>query len=134
MADLVAMARELGKAIQADERYKQYRKFNDINDNDADLQKLINDFNLKRINLNSKMKETADSKEIAELNSEVKALYEKIMTNENMAHYQTAKQEFDKMLSEIDTVINLSANGEDPETCPTSSGCGGSCSSCAGCG
>lgn len=134
MADLVSMARELGKAIQADERYKEYRKYNDINDKDADLQKLINDFNLKRINLNSKMKDSADSKEIAQLNSEVKALYEQIMTNENMAHYQTAKQEFDKMLSEIDTVINLSANGEDPETCPTSSGCGGACSSCAGCG
>ncbi|MDR0918156.1 MAG: YlbF family regulator [Oscillospiraceae bacterium] len=132
--DVITATRELGKALQADERYINYKKCNDANDNDEALQAMINEFNLKRINLNSKVRgKDNDPNEIADLNAEVKALYEKLMTNENMAMFQAAKTEFDDLLSQIDTVINYSANGEDPETCPTTSSCGGSCSSCAGC-
>jgi cell fate (sporulation/competence/biofilm development) regulator YlbF (YheA/YmcA/DUF963 family) len=132
--DVITKARELGKALQEDERYLNYKKYTEANDNDAELQKMINDFNLKRINLNSKMRDKDnDPAEIATLNTEVKELYEKLMSNENMALFQAAKMEFDGLLSQIDTVINYCANGEDPDTCPTESSCGGSCSSCSGC-
>jgi cell fate (sporulation/competence/biofilm development) regulator YlbF (YheA/YmcA/DUF963 family) len=135
MADIITLARELGQALQADERYLNHKKYSELNDNDQELQKLINEFNLKRINLNSKVR-AADNNpdEIAHLNKDVKDHYEKIMTNEHMAQYQASKVEFDTLMSQIETIISHSANGDDPLTCPTTSSCGGSCSSCAGCG
>lgn len=134
----IDMARELGKLIQQDERYAAYYKAQDVNDKDEALQEMINEFNMKRVKLNTEMsKSDKDSEKLAELDAEIKSLYGNIMANENMAAYNTAKNAMDGLLSQINMIITLSANGEDPETCPSeqpSGGCGGSCSSCSGCG
>ena len=37
------------------------------------------------------------------------------------------------MLNEINTLISMCVDGEDPETCDISSSCTGSCSTCGGC-
>ncbi len=56
------------------------------------------------------------------------------MVNPNMAAFNAAKNAMDGMLAEINNIITASANGEDPETCPSQpSGCSGSCSTCGGC-
>ena len=39
--DVIALTRELGKAIQADERYAKYLAAKEVNDKDDELQKLI---------------------------------------------------------------------------------------------
>ena len=49
--DAIQAARELGKAIQADQCYKDYEAAKQANDSDEALQKLIGDFNLKRQSL-----------------------------------------------------------------------------------
>ena len=46
--DAITAARELGKAIQADPRYKDYVAAKAANDADDGLQKLISDFSAKR--------------------------------------------------------------------------------------
>ena len=46
--DAIKAARELGKAIQNDERYKAYIEAKKANDADDELQQLIGEFNLKR--------------------------------------------------------------------------------------
>ena len=103
--DTISMARELGKLIQADERYAAYFKAKETNDKDSELQKLISDFTMKR--------------------------YE---PNPNMMAFNAAKNAMDGMLAEINNIITASANGEDPETCPSQpAGCSGSCSTCGGC-
>ena len=48
--DAIQAVRELGKAIQADERYVEYAKAKKANDEDAELQNLIGEFNLIRQN------------------------------------------------------------------------------------
>ncbi len=133
----VDMAREVGKLIQQDSRYAEYYKAKEQNDKDENLQKMINEFNLKRVQLNSEMaKSDKDSVRISELDAEIKSLYGNIMANENMAAFNKAKNAMDDLLGQINMVITLSANGEDPETCPAdqSSSCGGSCGTCGGCG
>ena len=131
--DVIQMARELGKLIQADERYKAYESAKEINDKDEKLQELIGQFNIKRVELNTEMtKDDKDTEKIKTLDEEIKNLYGDIMINPSMLAFNKAKSEMDDMLSKINTVITSSANGEDPETCPTVS-CTGSCSTCGGC-
>ncbi len=132
--DIIMQTRELGKAIQSDARYLGYLAAKDANDNDAELQRLISEFNMGRMKLNREMSsENKDDAKISELNAEIRRLYGEIMTNENMIAYNEAKAEMDKMLDQITTIITASANGEDPETCSAEHNCSGNCSSCGGC-
>lgn len=133
--DAVSMARELGKLIQQDERYKAYVNAKEVNDKDEELQKLISDFEMKRYELNMEMTKTdKDADKLKELDGVIKNLYGEIMVNPSMAKFNAAKNAMDGLLAEINNIITASANGEDPETCPSQpSGCSGSCSSCGGC-
>lgn len=133
--DTISMARELGKLIQADARYDAYVKAKEANDKDEELQKLINEFTAKRYELNMEMSKTdKDADRLKELDGVIKNIYGEIMVNPNMAEFNKAKNAMDGMLAEINNIITASANGEDPETCPSQpSGCSGSCSTCGGC-
>lgn len=133
--DVVSMARELGKLIQQDERYGAYVKAKELNDKDEELQKLIHEFETKRYELNMEMSKTdKDADKLKELDGVIKNVYGEIMVNPSMAAFNKAKNAMDGMLAEINNVITASANGEDPETCPSQpSGCSGSCSTCGGC-
>jgi len=167
--DIIQQTRELGKLIQKDERYIAYFNAREKNDNDPELQKLISEFNMKRLDLNNEMskdekdaeklkeldntikelygnimanenmntftavKNEMDAEKLKELDNTIKELYGNIMANENMNTFTAVKNEMDSMLSQINNIITMSANGEDPETCVASSGCSGSCSSCSGC-
>lgn len=134
--DAIAKARELGKVIQGDERYKAYHAAKARNDNDEVLQAKIGEFNMKRVELNTEMsKPQKDEEKLSKYNEEIKALYDEIMQNENMIAFSQAKDEMDSLLNKVNMVITMSANGEDPETCPVEvpEGCSGSCSTCGGC-
>ena len=70
--DVIQMARELGKLIQADERYKAYESAKEINDKDEKLQELIGQFNIKRVELNTEMtKDDKDTEKIKTLDEEI---------------------------------------------------------------
>ncbi|MBQ6568960.1 MAG: YlbF family regulator [Clostridia bacterium] len=133
--DVIKAARELGKAIQADERYLKLGEARKLNDEDAELQKLIGEFNLKRMTINqASASEEVDQEKMAKLNEELMALYNTIMDNENMKAYDAAKEEFDSVIHFVETIISGSLEGEDPdEITEHSGGCSGSCSTCGGC-
>lgn len=132
--DIIAQTRELGKMIQQDERYKAYINAKEKNDNDPELQQIISEFNIKRADLNNEMiKDDKDTEKLKELDEEIKVLYNKIMENECMINFNQARDEMDSLLSQINNIITMCANGEDPDTCSAFSGCSGSCDSCSGC-
>ncbi len=133
---VIELARELGKALQEDERYKKYQEAKEKNDKDVELQNMIGDFNVKRMQLNQEMqKEEKDPEAMQKLDSELKEVYTKIMGNPNMSEFNTAQQAVDKLLNSVNYIISMAANGEDPMTCPEEqpASCGGSCSTCGGC-
>lgn len=134
--NVIDKARELGKMIQEDERYTAYYKAKETNDKDEALQQMIGEFQEKRTQLNIEMsKDDRSAERLTALDDEIKSLYGRIMSNENMAAYNDAKNAMDDLLSRINTIIAYSANGEDPMTCPIEQqSCGGSCSTCGGCG
>ncbi len=132
--DIIEQTRALGKMIQEDKRYIAYCTARDKNDQDQELQKLIGEFNIKRVDLNTEMsKDEKDTEKLKELDNTIKELYGQIMENDSMAAFNSAKTEMDSLLSQINNIITMCANGEDPDTCNPVSGCGGSCSSCSGC-
>lgn len=132
--DAIKMARELGKAIQADERFIRYAKARLANDNDADLQNAIGNFNIKRMELEKAVgEENKDEEKVKALNEELRKLYGEIMSSEVMVEYNTAKALLDQLMNEVNTILSKSLDGEDPDTCESDAGCTGSCSTCGGC-
>lgn len=133
--DVIALTRELGKAIQADARYSRFTEAAENYEKDEELQALVKEFNLCRMQLNQEMSKTENKSEekIAEINKKVREIYGKIMVNSTMSAYNEAKAEMDRMLDQVNTIITLSANGEDPETCQAEHSCSGSCATCGGC-
>jgi cell fate (sporulation/competence/biofilm development) regulator YlbF (YheA/YmcA/DUF963 family) len=135
MDKLERMARDLGKALQEDERYIAYNVAKQNADNDETLQQLIQEFNVARVQLNTEMsKDDKDGDKLQELDQKIKDVYSAIMSNEHMVAFNEAQDTFNEVMTAINVVITASANGEDPETCPaTQSSCSGSCSTCGGC-
>ena len=133
--DIMEMTRELGKALQNDDRYTAYMLAKKANDDDKELQEDIAHFEDLRMNLGSAMAaEEPDSDNIKALDTELKSVYNKIMKNPKMIVFSGAQQALEKLVTNIQQIIQLCANGEDPDTCQIpEAGCSGSCASCAGC-
>ncbi len=98
--DAIQAVRELGKAIQADERYIEYARAKKVNDEDAELQNLIGEFNLIRQNAAmeyNKPEEEQNKEKLTKLNADMQEAYEKVMANENMAMFTVAKAGMDEL-------------------------------------
>lgn len=132
--DVIKCVRELGKAIQQDERFIRYAKARLANDSNEELQAAIGKFNVARMELDREINaEEKNEDKVKELNEELRRIYGEIMSAPDMVEYNTAKVELDQMVNEINTVISKTLDGEDPETCDTAAACTGSCSTCGGC-
>ncbi|MDE6502701.1 MAG: YlbF family regulator [Ruminococcus sp.] len=133
--DVIQMTRELGKAIQQDERYIAYSLAKQVNDEDKDLQEDIAKFESLRIDMREAMSgENPDFDKINAIDKETKTLYNKIMSNPNMIAFSKAQTALEELVTNISQIISLCANGENPETCEAPKGCSGNCSACGGCG
>lgn len=135
---VIELTRQLGAAIQQDERYLEYLSAKEKNDTDTELQNLIGEFNIVRMKYGQQMQKSEaeqDKELMTELDNEMRGIYSKIMSNENMTAYNDAKEAMDKLLNSINFIITMAANGEDPMTCPEEQphSCSGSCASCSGC-
>ena len=96
------------------------------------LQKAIGDFNLLRMNINAEMsKSDKDAEKLKAMDTELREMYQSIMENENMARYNEAKQEIDRIVSDVNTILMMSVNGEDPEKIDLAA-CTGNCATCGG--
>ena len=76
---VIEAARELGKVVQADERYIEYVSAKNANDADTELQDLIGEFNLVRQNLameSDKPENERDNEKVKELTAKMHSAYE----------------------------------------------------------
>ena len=134
MTDVIALARQLGHAIQEQEEYKTIMSAKDAADNDEALQALITEFNIKRVAINAEACKTdRDDETLKKLNEEMRTAYSDIMNNEHMKAYNDAKQAFDKVLQRVLAIVQQSAEGQDPDTTDFSEDCTHDCSTCGGC-
>ena len=113
--DTIALARELGKAIQQEEAYIKLHKVQSEADADAELQNLIGQFNIVRLSINEEaQKKDRDQDKLNKLNTDMREVYSQIMSNEHMIAYNEAKGEFDKVINRVNAIISQSAEGGDP--------------------
>jgi cell fate (sporulation/competence/biofilm development) regulator YlbF (YheA/YmcA/DUF963 family) len=131
--DLIKMARELGAAIQQDERYLTLAKANAVNEADEELNNLIGEVQMIQMSYqNEAGKEDGDKEKLADFDKRFSGVYSKIMANPNMASFQTARQDIDDLMKYITSILALCIRGEDPATCEPEpeNNCEGECSSC----
>ena len=97
--DCIDLFKKAAAAMQTDPRYLELDAARRENDNDQELQGLIGEFNLKRLDLNNESaKPEPDTAHVADLNQQVNDLYTQIMSSEGMVRYNTAKKECEAML------------------------------------
>ena len=131
--DIIELTRQLGAAIQQTEEYKRFMAAKEKNDNDEQLQKQIGDFNLLKMQLDAEHeKEAKDEAKILEINEQIVALYNEIVSGEAMSEYNAAYEAYRTLTDKISNILLMCENGEDPATCEPSS-CTGNCSTCGGC-
>ncbi len=133
--DVIKAARNLGAAIQADEKYKVYMEAKKKSDEDKDLQALIGEFNMARMNIDAeinKEENERDQDKIREFNVTLRQIYGKVMCNDSMIEFNKAKNDFEGLLRHMNGIIEMCCEGADPETCEPSE-CTGSCATCGGC-
>lgn len=133
--DIIEQAREIGKEIQRDERYLKMQIALQNADADKELQDLIGQYNLKRMSLQNEMQaEKRDDDRVKACRMAMDALYDSIMKNGNMAEYNSAKEEMEKLMRRVNAILEQSVNGGDPETADYDEhACGGNCAACGGC-
>ena len=132
--EIIGKARELGAAIQDGNDFAAFLLAKTAADKNAELQDLLGQFNLRKVDLNRAITaKEKDFEKIAALNKEVKDLYDKIIANPHMMAYTTTKTELDKTVRFVQQIILESAAGENPYEIEEEEACGGDCSSCGGC-
>ena len=134
---VIELTRQLGAAIQEDERYKAFEEAKKANEADTALNELIGKINLIQLNYQNEAAkgDDADEAKIEEMSKEFEELYREIMLNGNMVKFDAAKSAIDDMMNEIMGILALCIDGQDPATCQPEEEhhCGGECSECGGC-
>ncbi len=132
--DVIAMARELGHAIQNMNSYKEMMKLSDECDSDKELQSMVEEFNRLKGRINQEiMSDERDDDKIGEMDKRLREVYSVITSNPKMKALSDAKENFAQTFNYVSQIITASANGENPDTIELVAGCTGSCSSCGGC-
>ena len=116
--DIIKMTRELGAAIQQDERYLRFAKARENNEKDEELLSLMGQ--IQQIQMLYQMEaqqENADAEKMAQFERQFNDVYGKFMSNENMKEYEAARHEIDELMNYVMQLLGLCVNGADPATC-----------------
>ncbi len=135
--DIITLARELGKAIQQDEAYLAMQSASKANDDDLDLQKMLERFNILNTTYEYEAgKSEPDEKRCEELEGQLEQLYHQIMGNGSMSRFEEAKNKMDEIMNKVVAILAAAVNGEDPDTFDPDAAlaeeesCGGDCDCC----
>ena len=134
--DIIEITRQLGAAIQQDERYLAFHEARRTNEADTDLNDLINKIQLIHMSYQHEAaKDDANEEKLAAYDKEFSEVYQTVMANENMQKYEAARHAVDDMMNDITAILSLCVQGEDPKTCQPQEEhhCSGECGSCGGC-
>ncbi|MCM1363475.1 MAG: YlbF family regulator [Faecalibacterium sp.] len=132
--DVIKLTRELGAAIQKDERYLKFDEIRQANEKDQELLDLMGQIQLIQMNYQRESsQEKPDTSKLTAYEAEFNEAYGKFMENEKMQAYEAARAEIDSMMNYIMQILGLCVNGADPATCePEEHDCNGSCHECGG--
>lgn len=122
--DIMEKTRELGEMIQSSAEMEKVKAAEIAQNEDAEAQKLLQEFNLARMNLVRDMNEGKITKEEAvQKNNEN---FDRVGAHGTIAAYIQAKKEFDEMVNQVNSILNYYITGQDPS-------CTHDCHTCGGC-
>ncbi len=121
---ITEQAHELGKLIKASSEMAAYKEAEERQKNDEEAIKLMQEFNLNRMNLARDMQEGKITQEEA-VKKNNEAFNEMVEKSEAISAFIEAKKEFDAVISEINGILNYYITGQEP-------GCTHDCSCCSG--
>ena len=131
---IIAMTRSLGYALQQEKEFLEYMEARQRNDEDAELQNMIEDFNEVQSQVDVLLsKDEKDTEKIEELSNRMDQIYQAIMQNENMENYNEKRLQFDQLMQFVNRILLVSMNGGDPFGVKEED-CTGKCATCGGCG
>lgn len=126
--DILEMARELGKTIAESDIMAALKKAEEEQEKDDEAQRLIGEYNLRRIQLSQKVqKENVTKEELQAVQQELADEFDKLMQNDKINAFIEAKKTLDATLEQVNNIISFYVTGK------TDSGCSHDCSSCGGC-
>ncbi len=126
--DILEMARELGKTIAESELMAAVKTAEEKQNNDEEAQKLIGEYNLKRMQLGQRVQQENPTKEEMEaIRQELADEFDKLMQNDTIKNYIEARKNLDAILEQVNNIISFYVTGK------TNHGCSSDCSSCGGC-
>ena len=133
--NIISLTRQLGAAIQADERYLQCAAAQAACDADEALQAGLERIQEIQVAYRREAEQPEpDEARMAACDREFNQVYDRIMENPRMQIYEAARGALDGLMHEINGILMLCAQGADPASCePEPEGCGGDCSGCNGC-
>ena len=122
---ILEKAHELGKMIEDSAEMKALKAAEAAQEADETAQTLLQEFNLKRMNLARDMQAgKIKQPEAVKLNND--AFDEMLEKSETIKAYVEAKKAFDEKINEINGILNFYITGQQP-------GCTHDCSTCGGC-
>jgi|LSQX01.2.fsa_nt_gb cell fate (sporulation/competence/biofilm development) regulator YlbF (YheA/YmcA/DUF963 family) len=135
--DVIKTTRELGAALQKDERYLKYAAAQKAAEDDVAVKELYDKLTFTQMAYQQEMGNDEPNEEaLSKMEADFQATYGELASNETMQKFDAARAELDELMNYIMQILTLCIQGEDPATCepvPETHECGGSCSSCAGC-
>ena len=125
MSAIIEKTKELGELIQGCEEYKKVKELEAKQQEDENAKTLMIEFNMQRMNLGRDIQNGKITEEEAiQKNNEA---FEKLLASSDVIReYVEAKKEFDRIVNEINGVLNYYITGQVP------GGCSHNCSSCGG--
>lgn len=126
--DIMEMAKDLGKAIAASPQMARMQETEKVQNNDEEAQKLIGEYNLRRMQLAQKaQKEDVTKEELESIRGELGSEFDKLLKNHAINAYVTAKKDVEALIGQVNNILSYYITGE------TNQSCGHSCDSCSGC-
>lgn len=123
--ELLKKAHELGEMIKNSSEMAAMNAAEEAQKNDEAAQKLLEEFNLNRMNLARDM-QAGKIKQAEAIIKNNEAFSKMVEESKVIADYVEAKKAFDNLVSEVNNIINYYITGQDPN-------CTHNCSTCSGC-
>lgn len=123
--DILEKTRELGQMICDSDEMKAYREAEELQAQDEVAQSVMQEYNIKRMNLARDMQNGKITREEA-IAENTKAFDEVLEKSPATKNYVEAKKAFDNLVNQVNRIINYYITGEDPD-------CTHDCSTCGGC-
>ena len=123
--EMLKKAHELGEMIKESPEMKAMIEAEEAQKNDEEAIKLLQEYNLKRMNLARDLQEgKIEQAEAIVKNNEY--FSEMVKSSKTIEEFVKTKQAFDEMVQKINQVLNYYITGQDPN-------CTHDCSTCGGC-